>query len=91
MVTGSKWAASMSTSRVVAADLGLGAAHDAGDRDGPLAAVVGDEQVARVEGAVDVVEGGQPLAGPRAAHDDRAPARVARSNACSGWPRPSIT
>ena len=53
-------------------DLGLGAAHDAGDRDGALAAVVGDEQVARVEGAVDVVEGRQPLAGARTAHDDRA-------------------
>ena len=55
-----------------AADLGLGAAHDAGDRDGPLATAVGDEQVARVEGTVDVVERGQPLARPRPAHDDRA-------------------
>ena len=73
MVTGSKCAASMSTSRVVGTDLGLGAAHDAGDRDGALAAAVGDEQVARVEGAVDVVERRQPLAGAGAAHDERAP------------------
>ena len=53
-------------------DLGLAAAHDAGDRDGAIAAVVGDEQVARVEGTLDVVEGRQPLAGARTAHDDRA-------------------
>ena len=53
-------------------DLGLGATHDAGDRHCPLATVVGDEQVARVEGAVDVVEGLQPLTGTRPAHHERA-------------------
>ena len=54
-----------------AADLGLGAAHDAGDGDGALAAAVGDEQVAGVEGAVGVVERGDPLAGAGPPHDDR--------------------
>ena len=52
------------------ADLGGLPAHHPGEADRP--GVVGDEQVVRVEGPVDVVEGAQPLAGPGPAHDDRA-------------------
>ena len=64
-VIGSKCAASMRTSVVDGVDLAGGAAHDAGDAERALAAV-GDEQVLRVEGPLDVVEGRQGLSRPRA-------------------------
>ena len=53
------------------AHLGRLAAHDAGDGQRGVAAV-DDEQVLGVEGAVDVVEGLQPLPRPRPADADRA-------------------
>lgn len=54
--------------------LGGPAAHDARQADG--ARVVGDEQVLGAQGALDVVERGEPLAGGGPAHDDRAQQRV---------------
>ena len=50
------------------ADLGLLAAHDPGDRDGPLG--VGDHEVGLLEAAIDAVERPDRLARLRAAHDD---------------------
>ena len=52
------------------AQLGVLAAHDAGDADG--ATVVGDDQVGLVQRAHDVVERGDGLARLRLAHHDRA-------------------
>ena len=52
------------------ADLGVGAAHDAGQRHG--AAGVGDEQVVRLERALDAVERGELFARLGAADDDAA-------------------
>ena len=48
-VTGSKWAASSSTSRVAGPTSVLGAAHHAGQGEDPVAAAVGDQQVLRVQ------------------------------------------
>ena len=74
METGSKCAASMTISVVAAADLGVGAAHDAGQPDRP--GVVGDDQVLGVQHPLGAVERGQLLAGLRAAHPDRPVSRV---------------
>ncbi len=49
-------------------DLGGGSTHHAGQGDGTLQ--VADEQVLRRQGALHVVEGHQPLAVARVAHDD---------------------
>ena len=52
-------------------DLGVRAAHDAGDPQDALGAAVGDEQILGVQGAFDAVEGRVPLPRPSAADDDR--------------------
>ena len=52
----------------VVVDLGVEPAHRAGEPD--RSAVVGDEQVGRVEGPGDVVERLERLAGPGTAYDD---------------------
>ena len=86
---GSKFAASSSTSVVASRDLGLLAAHDPGERDRALG--VGDQQVARVELAVDAVERAQRSPGRARRTTIRPPASFAKSNACSGLPSASIT
>ena len=53
------------------AHLGLGTAHDTGDRDGPLTAPVGDQQVLGLQRPVDVVEGREPLTRTSTPDDDR--------------------
>ena len=68
IVGGSKCAASMTMSVVFSSISTWAAAHDAGDAD--RSAVVGDQQIVGVEGADDVVEGGDLLAGLGAADDD---------------------
>ena len=59
-------------------DLGVLAAHDAGKTDGLFR--VGDHEHARIDGALDAVEGGERLARLGAAHDDpvSADARVVK-------------
>ena len=72
------------------ADLGLGAAHHAGDRDRALG--VGDHQVVRVRGRASrrrAWRSSRPAA--RGARGSRRRAGSTRSNACSGWPSSSST
>ena len=68
---GSKWAASISTSVVVPVTSEVAPPMTPAMASG-VSAAVGDEQVLGVEGARDVVEGGELLPGPGPARADRA-------------------
>ena len=72
------------------AHLGFLPAHHAGERDG--AAAVGDDQIVRLERARHAVERRERARRPPARRTTMRPPRTrARSKACSGWPRSSIT
>ena len=71
-------------------DLGVEAAHHAGERDAAIA--VADHEVVLDERALDVVERRELLAVGRRGVTPMTPVfSVAASNACSGWPSSNIT
>ena len=82
MLTGSKIADSIATSRRRVADLRCRAAHDAGDADRAVA--VGDQQHVGGELALDVVQRLEPL--PRPARDGR---RSSARPSGPGWTAPA--
>ena len=70
------------------ADLRVGSAHHAGQRDRPLA--VADEEIVLVQPALGAVERGHRLAGARRA-PRCSPCARGQMKACIGWPYSSIT